>query len=453
MASDFSLGTDGTAAINTILAEEANRIGNDIHKRVLHTSPWINLVKQTSFPDGLGYQLATLVYDRAIPTVSDGGAAGTNWAAVGTQQGSANAFNTVTEGGDSLKDTLTETAGVGGSNRSFLTITKELKEYSLKRAIIESPRISLEDLRFATHRQDQLRAVMDTMTEATRFTWEQRYRDEFERLAGNLVLCENSGTTIQTLVDDNATDNTTKDNKFEGVNIVGTTTAGTNIENTTNTVEVTNASEALANVSNAIMDKVYYSLVRKGGGSNAYGRENGRPVFGLVLSSEASYQLQTEAGFRDDVRYNNAKVSDLIAPLGVEKSFRGFYHLVDDMAPRFSIIDNGTAAAVSPYSISATGVVTMNGSYDTADYEAAYIIHPEVMESQIPAPLSGAGAIKFDPVSYKGEWKWKNILHEHANPDGTLGFFRGVLASASKPIKTDLGYVILFKRTSSTPAA
>ena len=453
MASDFTLGTDGTVAINTILAEEANRIGNDIHKRVLHTSPWINLVKQTSFPDGLGYQLATLVYDRAIPTVSDGGAAGTNWAAVGTQQGSANAFNTVTEGGDSLKDTLTETAGVGGSNRSFLTITKELKEYSLKRAIIESPRISLEDLRFATHRQDQLRAVMDTMTEATRFTWEQRYRDEFERLAGNLVLCENSGTTIQTLVDDNATDNTTKDNKFEGVNIVGTTTAGTNIENTTNTVEVTNASEALANVSNAIMDKVYYSLVRKGGGSNAYGRENGRPVFGLVLSSEASYQLQTEAGFRDDVRYNNAKVSDLIAPLGVEKSFRGFYHLVDDMAPRFSIIDNGTAAAVSPYSISATGVVTMNGSYDTADYEAAYVIHPEVMESQIPAPLSGAGAIKFDPVSYKGEWKWKNILHEHANPDGTLGFFRGVLASASKPIKTDLGYVILFKRTSSTPAA
>ena len=453
MASDFTLGTTGQDAINTILAEEANRIGNDIHKRVLHTSPWINLVKQTSFPDGLGYQLATLVYDRAIPTVSDGGAAGTNWAAVGTTQSSANAFNTVTEGGDSLKDTLTETAGVGGNNRSFLKITKELKEYSLKRAIIESPRISLEDLRFATHRQDQLRAVMDTMTEATRFTWEQRYRDEFERLAANLVLCETTGSTIQTLVDDNATDNTTKDNKFEGVNIVGTTTAGTNIENTTNATETTNASEALANVSNAIMDKVYYSLVRKGGGSNAYGRENGRPVFGLVLSSEASYQLQTEAGFRDDVRYNNAKVSDLIAPLGVEKSFRGFYHLVDDMAPRFSIIDNGTAAAVSPYSISATGVVTMNGSYDTADYEAAYVIHPEVMESQIPAPLSGAGAIKFDPVSYKGEWKWKNIPHEHVNPDGTLGFFRGVLASASKPIKTDLGYVILFKRTSSTPAA
>jgi hypothetical protein len=38
------------------------------------------------------------------------------------------------------------------------------------------------------------------------------------------------------------------------------------------------------------------------------------------------------------------------------------------------------------------------------------------------------------------------------NPDGTVGFFRGVLASASKPIKTNYGYVIAFKRTSTTPA-
>jgi len=45
------------------------------------------------------------------------------------------------------------------------------------------------------------------------------------------------------------------------------------------------------------MDKIYFNLVRKGAGNNAYGRENGRPVFAAVMSSEASYQLQTEAGF------------------------------------------------------------------------------------------------------------------------------------------------------------
>ena len=94
----------------------------------------------------------------------------------------------------------------------------------------------------------------------------------------------------------------------------------------------------------------------------------------------------------------------------------------------------------------------MNTTYETASYEAAYIIHPDVMESQIPNPMTGAGAVKFDPVSYKGDFKWLNIPHAANNPDGTIGFFRGILASASKPIKTDFGYVILFKRDSSTPA-
>ena len=57
-------------AINVILTQEANRIGNDIHKSTLHTSPWIDLVKQSTFPDGMGYQLNTLVYDRALPLKS-----------------------------------------------------------------------------------------------------------------------------------------------------------------------------------------------------------------------------------------------------------------------------------------------------------------------------------------------------------------------------------------------
>ena len=65
--SGFDL-SNGTTAINTILAEEANRIGSDIYSRTLHTSPWLDLTKQSAFPDGMGYQQTTLVYDRAIAT-------------------------------------------------------------------------------------------------------------------------------------------------------------------------------------------------------------------------------------------------------------------------------------------------------------------------------------------------------------------------------------------------
>jgi len=424
--STFNVGSTGLASINTILAEEANRIGSDIYSRTLHTSPWLDLTKQSAFPDGMGYQQTTLVYDRAIAT-SD--AAGTTAAGSGAWSNVGNQFTSTNLPTGQIDDAAQDVQGgrgdgqdpsdnnpVGTDRRSYVQFNKKLKPFSLQRAVIESPRISLEDLRFAAHRQDQLRAIMDIMTQVTRNTWENRYRDEFHAIADNKILCAATGTVI---------------------------TGGQESAAKVPTAGVT------ANVSNAILDKVYYSLIRQGAGSNAYGRENGRPVFSLVLSSEASYQLQTEAGFRDDVRYNNAKVSDLIAPLGIEKSFRGFYHLVDDLAPRYA----ADYSLVEPYSVSSGGIATPNGAYESAPFEAAYVLHPEVCEALIPNPMSGSNGLSFDPVNYRGKFDWKNIANEITNPDGSIGFFRGVLASATKPIKTEFGFVLLFKRDSSTPAA
>lgn len=440
--------TDGTSAINTILAEQANQIGKDIYSRTLHTSPWLDLTKQSAFVDGMGYQQSTLVYDRAIATTDAAGGtiAGANaWNSVGTLSSGGNQFNTSLSGAnaqplDDTADDVAGAAGLGSDQRSFIQFGKQLKKYSLERAVIESPRISLEDLRFAAHRQDQLRAIMDIMTQVTRNTWENRYRDEFDRVAGNLTLCLAAGSKTVSTIDVSAS------TKFEGVQ-----TVAVDLENdfVTGGVDVDYTPDA--NISNAVLDKAYFQLIRAGAGSNSYGRENGRPVFSLVLSSEASYQIQTEAGFRDDVRYNNAKVSDLIAPLGIEKSFRGFYHLVDDLAPRFTVAA-GALTRIDPY-VAVGGVATPNPAYETATHEAAYILHPEVCEAQIPNPMSGGSGFTFDPVNYRGKFDWKNIANETTNPDGTIGFFRGVLASATKPIKTEFGYVILFKRDSSTPAA
>ena len=440
-SASFDLGTAGTTAINTILAEEANRIGQDIYTRTLHTSPWMDLLKQSAFPDGMGYRLTTLIYDRALPVQTQGGTAvGVNWTPLGTLSTEDNVFNTA-QLEPLLKDTLYDTQGPRGGagngtsgadgnstdNRAFINFAKRLKNYSLKRAIIESPRIALEDLRFAAYRQEQLRAIMDNMTTATRFTWENRNRDEFELISDNLIVCKTASTAYVT--------------GREGLIVsASSTTANTNQLNAT------------ANISNAILDKAYFQLVRKGAGANAYGKENGRPIFALVCSSEASYALQTEAGFRDDVRYNASKVSDLIAPLGVEKAFRGFYHLVDDLAPRF-VIDTNAYVRKQPYDISALAVVTDSSAYENATHELAFILHPEVMESQVPTSFSGSNGLTFNPLNYRGDFKWTNILSEISNPDGGIGFFRGVLASASKPIKTDFGYAIIFQRTSVTPAA
>jgi hypothetical protein len=445
-AADFT--SDSVTAINTILAEEANRIGQDVYKRTLHTSPWMDLIKQSAFPDGMGYQLTTLVYDRAVPTSTSADGSnmqGVNWAALGTINADANSFNT-SDRNQPLKDAANDVQGGRGSSatdrRSYVQFSKQLKQYSISRAVIESPRISLEDLRFAAHRQEQLRAILDLLTESSRYTWENRYRDEYERVAANLVPCLTTGTPTVTILDQT----TPTTSLFEGKQI-----SEVDFTNDFVTSTVIIDYTPSANISNKILDSLYFQLVRKGAAAESYGKENGRPVFALVCSSEASYALQTEAGFRDDVRYNNAKVSELIAPLGVEKSFRGFYHLVDDLAPRF-LITSGTATRVPPYVVN-NGITSYNADYDTANFEAAYIIHPQVMESQIPNPMSGSNGLTFNPVNYRGDFKWTNILNELTNPDGTTGFFRGILASATKPIKTDMGYVILFKRDSTTPAA
>jgi hypothetical protein len=443
--STFDLGSAGTTAINTILAEEANRIGQDVYKRTLHTSPWMDLVKQSAFPEGMGYQLTTLVYDRTIPATatSGSGVQGVTWSDLGTLNTAANAFST-SDLNQPLRDAADNVQGGRGSSatdrRSYVQFSKQLKQYSISRAVIESPRISLEDLRFAAHRQEQLRAILDVLTESSRYTWENRYRDEYEKTAANLVPCLSTGTPIVTTIDQST------GALFEGAQLAGLdlnndfVASGVDIDYTPS-----------ANISNKILDTLYFQLVRRGASAESYGKENGRPVFAVVLSSEASYALQTEAGFRDDVRYNNSKVSDLIAPLGVEKSFRGFYHLVDDLAPRFTVAA-GITTRVQPYTVT-NGITSYNAAYDTADFEAAYIIHPHVMESQIPNPMSGSNGLTFNPVNYRGDFKWTNILNEITNPDGTTGFFRGILASATKPIKTELGYVILFRRTSTTPAA
>lgn len=427
--------TSVLANIEHVLTSEANRIGQDIHKATLHTSPWMDLIKQSTFPEGMGYQLSTLIYDRALPVGKRDGdthlgtaseqAIGPTWSSLVQNTASSH----VGRVDDSALDTRLE-------DNARIDFTRKLRSYSLERAVVESPRINVEDLRFAAHRTEQLRAIMDLLKESTRHSWENRYRDEYAKICDNIVICKSASTAV-------ATNKTGSDTPTSGGDL---STGGTNIDQIT------------ANISNKVLDDIYFKLIRAGAGSNAYGRENGRPVFSIVLSSEASYQLQTEAGFRDDVRYNNAAVSDLIAPLGVEKSFRGFYHLCDDMAPRYNLADSGGSdLLVREYPFKhndTTDIVEVNGDYDSAPFEEAFVLVDNVMESLIPAPISGGnGGINFDPVNYKGDFKWTNIPDVTLNPDGTIGFFRGIMASASKPIKPEFGYSVVFKRTSSTPAA
>jgi hypothetical protein len=48
-----------------------------------------------------------------------------------------------------------------------------------------------------------------------------------------------------------------------------------------------------------------------------------------------------------------------------------------------------------------------------------------------------------------GDFKWLNIQNATDNPDKTIGYFRAVLSSGSKPIRPEWGSVIRHKRSST----
>ena len=53
--------------IDNILLAESGRIGPDIYRKTLNTSPWLKLVKQDGWPDEMGQELTVLTYERSLP--------------------------------------------------------------------------------------------------------------------------------------------------------------------------------------------------------------------------------------------------------------------------------------------------------------------------------------------------------------------------------------------------
>ena len=390
--------------IENLLITESGRIGADIYRKTLNTSPWTTLVKQEAWPDEMGTTVNVLIYERTLP--ASGGSitfSDVAYNGVGTQVIGATPSGSNTGPG---------TCAVAGNDLGF---AQTLRTYNLQQAAINSPDICLNDLRFPVRRQEQLRNIMAVLSENTQYAWENRYRDEYVRLANYNV---------------NA-------NQTELLAANGQTKGSFSTSNL-----------PTSRLTQGILRYFYSRLIRDGAAQNAYGKENGAPVFLLITSPEASDDLiKLNADIRQDLRY--AKPSELIQPLGVERSYAGFYHLVDTMTPRYDFV-GGAFVRRNPYATDASASkgtrFIPNPAYFTAEYEDSIIFHPDVFTSLVAKPISSTGAMAFDPQSYRGDFRWRNIPSRDCNPDGTIGFFRAIFSSGSKPVRPELGVVIRHKR-------
>lgn len=372
------------SVIEQKLITESGRIGPDIYRRSLNTSPWLKLTKQEAWPEGMGDTVSVLVYERSLPTSP------LAWTDIGQSAGE--------EGGTCLPPT------------QQIAFGQTLRQYNLQHGAIESPRVCVNDLRVAFKRQEQLSNMMAVLTENTSYAWIDRYRDEYTRIASHKVI------------------------------------AAAGFPEGTTSFPLTAPTYAL---SQGILRRYYQKLVRDGGGNNPLDRMNARPVFGLITDSETSDRIiKDNADIRQDYRYSG-KVNELLAPLGIERSYNGFFHMIDDFAPRWDFVAGAWVRRL-PYTSSAAtkgNKWDIAAAYENAAFTDSVIFHEDVMSSLIPAPISNAGGgMKFDPVNYRGVFSWRNIPDEVCNPDGTIGYFRGVFASGSKPKNPYFGYVIRHRR-------
>jgi len=129
--------------IENLLITESGRIGADIYRKTLNTSPWTTLVKQEAWPDEMGTTVNVLIYERTLPA-SGGSITFTDVAynGVGTQVIGATPSGSNTGPG---------TCAVVGNDLGF---AQTLRTYNLQQAAINSPDICLNDLRFPVRRQE-----------------------------------------------------------------------------------------------------------------------------------------------------------------------------------------------------------------------------------------------------------------------------------------------------------
>lgn len=454
--------------LNNVLVEETGRISEDIYRNTIDTTAWLKLFPQEQWDDEMGDTVSVLTYERTLPT--------------GTQVWSP--INS-----DSTKFCVPD--------KTVISSATTTQTYGLAHTAVESDPLCINDVRMSFRFREQLANVYANLTENTALLWRDRNRSEYFRLAKHKLVAQRTSVTGGL------------SRNYGTAYMPGLLDPGGN-------------ATAVSRLTQGILDSVRMQMITDGAGTNPMGRENGAPVFTLITSAESSAKIIRELAIREDFR-NSSRVNELLQPLGVERAYGGFYHVIDTFPARWNALNVTTAESIKLEAAgkltftNATGLTVgslvtigtkapllvvaktgatvftvtnpdgtaateftaanlaytawvpvpayiedttqwdgkktgtsrwlVNDAYFTAEYEDSYIYHQDVMKVLIPRPLTSAGSnVTFNANTYRGDFKWLNIQDRVENPDGSWGFFRGVLASASKPGRNQFGYVIRHRR-------
>ena len=374
--------------VNSYLQKQSGLISGDIARRGRFTSPWNAVLEKDFFPDESGHTVSRVVYQRTIPTVG----VGAGW-------------NTVA--GSTSLATSTACAPVAAtlSSRTVLQ-TSQLAEY-----VVDSDLLCITDARAAVKFKAQVAAIKNNFEKNVIDIWEDRNRDQYTSLLPD-------------------------ENRF--VFGAGQLLAGYGGEFL--------AQPATSAIHQDVLDQLRWRMVHDGAGEEgAYGVVDGQPIFVVIMSSEQQRELiKGSASVREDYRYADPK--ELLKPFGIKRVYSGFYHLIDDKAPRYNYVA-GEYVRVPFYTEDADGVAIVNPDYHDALYEKVIIYHPKVCKCLMQKPLSdmGSGA-SVKAWNYAGEVQWINEYDRTCNKYMDTGYWSARLRAAYQPQIPEYGYEIMVLR-------
>lgn len=295
------------------------------------------------------------------------------------------------------------------------------RTYSLVQKAQESDRICVNDTRNSWETNEQIAKVFANLRAVTAYTWKRRGQLEYTRIAENKVIAAN-GLPFN-------------DAAFPAI-------APTTV------------------LTQKILNIYYQTLLQMGAAEDggALGRMDGRPQFVLITDMETSDTIMNETATQNAFLWNDKRVKELLSPLGVDRSFKGFTHVIDTHPRRYTF-EGGVWSEVDPWEEVAAddgGVKRkLRAEYIAAPYTDSVIYLPNVMTMLHPKPISSVGSgTSFNPQTYVGDFKWLNVQNvdsasAYYNPDRAWGFYRALMMSATKPVHPEFGVVIRHLRCPS----
>lgn len=366
--------------LNDIFVREQDRLSERIYKKSINTSPWNSLVPKETWPDGLSDSIQVMTVERNLPDNLD------VWETLTPNENSNNCVP------------VADVVPTGQTLRSF----------NLAQKALESPEVCVTDTRNSYRTQEQIRIMYENLTHVVRYTWKRRAQVEYTRLAEHKIVA----------------------------------TAGLP-ENSSSFPTIAATSILTQGILNKIYSWLLADSAEMDGGS--LGKADGAPQFILITSMETSDAIMREDGNVNSFLWNKDQVPELLKPLGVNRAFRGFYHMKDALPPRYDFVD-GAWVEISPYLSAAASKGTkakINPAYMAAPFEDSFVFLPSVFSFMVPQPISTMGSgTSWKPQSYTGDFRWLNIANRTDNPDNSIGFYRALLQSGSKPVHPEFGFVI-----------